>query len=151
MSPPPGSEHGALAANLAYLLNDHVRKNDLGRVFAAETGFRLARDPDTVRAADFAFVAKSRCPAKLPKGYLDLAPDLVAEVVSPNDDPDQVQAKVRDWIDAGVRLMLVVYPGSRQIAVYRSLRQVTILTDGDALELPDLLPGFTCPVSDIFA
>jgi len=151
MSPPPGSEHGALAANLAYLLTDHVRRNDLGRVFAAETGFRLARNPDTVRAADVAFVAKSRCPAKLPKGYLDLAPDLIAEVVSPNDDPDQVQAKVRDWLEAGARLVLVLYPGSRQVAAYRSLRQVIVLTEGEVLTADDVLPGFTCPVSDIFA
>ena len=74
MSPPPGTEHGSLAFQLSYLIGHFVKQHELGRVFAAETGFRLARNPDTVRAADVAFVAKSRLPAKLPKGYLDLAP-----------------------------------------------------------------------------
>ena len=155
MTPPPGSEHGSLANQLAYLITYHVRQNSLGRVFAAETGFRLARAPDTVRAADVAFVSKSRLPAKLPKGYLDLAPDLVAEIVSPSDDPDEIQAKVKDWLDAGARIVLVVYSGSRQIAARcgRPLREVTILTEGDTLSVPDArsVPGFACPVSDIFA
>src|SRR3989304_1648564 len=107
MSPPPGTEHGSLAFQLSYLIGHFVKQHELGRVFAAETGFRLARNPDTVRAADVAFVAKSRLPAKLPKGYLDLAPDLVAEIVSPGDDPDDTlrEAKVKEWLDAGVRLV----------------------------------------------
>ena len=151
MNPLPGFEHGAITHRLSYLITHHVVQHDLGIVLAAETGFRLARNPDTVRAADIAFIAKSRIPARFPKSYLDFAPDLVAEVVSPNDDPDAIQAKVKDWLDAGVRLVLIVYPGSRQIAAYRSLREVTILTDADTLSAPDLLPGFACPVSEIFA
>ncbi len=121
-------------------------------MFAAETGFRLTRNPDTVRAADIAFVSKDRLPAKLPKGYLDLAPDLVAEVVSPGNDPDEIQSKVREWLEAGARYVLVVYPGPRQIIVYRSLRQVTILTEGDTFTAPDTLgvPGFELQVSTIF-
>jgi Uma2 family endonuclease len=151
MAPPPGSEHGSLANQLAYLLTHYIRQHDLGRVFAAETGFRLARNPDTVRAADVAFVSKARCPAKFPKGYLDFAPDLVAEVVSPSDNPDEIQAKIKDWLDAGTQMVLFVYPGSRQVVVYRSLREVTVLTEKDAFSAPDILPGFACSVSDIFA
>jgi Uma2 family endonuclease len=151
MSPPPGTEHGALTHELAYLITHHVKQNNLGRVFAAETGFRIARDPDTVRAADVAYVAKERLPGKLPKTYLDLAPDLVAEVVSPGNDSDEMQSKVRDWLEAGTRLVLVVYPGPRQVIVYRSLRQVVVLTEEDTLVAEDMLPGFSCPVSAIFA
>ena len=151
MSPPPGYEHGSMIMRLAVQIANYALANDLGEVLAAETGFRIARNPDTVRAADIAFITKAHRPTKPPKGYLDLAPDLVAEVVSPSDDPDKVQRKIKDWLDGGSRLVLVVYPGSRQIAVYRSLREVTILTDGDTLTAPDLLPGFACPVSDIFA
>ncbi len=77
--------------------------------------------------------------------------DLVVEVVSPNDNPDEIQTKVTDWLEAGVRLVLVVYPRSRQVAVYRSLREVTILTEADTFSAPDLLPGFSCPVAEIFA
>lgn len=151
MSPPPGSEHGLIANQLAYRLTHYAVLNRVGHVFAAETGFRLARRPDTVRAADVAYVSAGRLPAALPKGYLDLAPDLVAEVVSPSDDPDAIQAKVKDWLDAGTRLVLVVYPGSRQMAVYRSLREVTVLTETEALEAPDLLPGFSMMLAVIFS
>jgi Uma2 family endonuclease len=104
-----------------------------------------------VRAPDVAFVVKDRLPTKPLKGYADFAPDLIAEVVSPSDDPDDVQTKVKEWLDAGVRLALVVYPGSKQMAVYRSLREVTILTEGDIFSANDLLPGLSVNVADIFA
>ncbi|HKZ85062.1 MAG TPA: Uma2 family endonuclease [Anaerolineae bacterium] len=148
---PPGYEHGEIANRFSYRLTHHVIQNDLGVVLAAETGFRLSRDPDTVRAPDIAFVSKARRPTIPPTGYADFAPDLVVEVVSSNDDPDEIQSKVRDWLEAGVRVVLVVYPRSRQIAVYRSLREVTVLTEADSLVLSDVLPGFSCPVADVFA
>jgi Uma2 family endonuclease len=151
MSPPPGYEHGRIIMRLALRIGNHVAAKDLGDVLAAETGFRLARDPDTVRAADLAFVTKARRPARPPQGYVDLAPDLVVEVVSPSDDPDKIQAKIKDWLDAGTRLVLVVYPGSRQIAVYRSLREITILTEGDTFSAEDILPGFVIPAAEIFS
>ncbi|HEY4688926.1 MAG TPA: Uma2 family endonuclease [Anaerolineae bacterium] len=148
---PPGYEHGKYTNRLGYLITHHAVQNDLGEVVAAETGFRLSRNPDTVRAPDVAFVSKTRRPAVPPTGYADFAPDLVVEVVSPNDDPDEIQSKVTDWLVAGVRLVLVVYPRSRQIAMYRSLREVTILTEADTLSAPDVLPGFACPVAELFA
>jgi len=148
---PPGFEHGLLGFRLAYRIASFAQARGLGAVLASETGFRLSRNPDTVRAPDVAFIAADRMPAQLPKGYLDLAPDLIAEVVSPSDDPDEVQSKITAWLMAGVRTALVVYPGSKQIAVYHSLRQVEVLTLGDTLELPDVFPGFACPVAEIFA
>ncbi len=148
---PPGYEHGKVANRFNYRLTHHVIQNGLGEVVAAETGFRLARDPDTVRAADIAFVSEARRPAIPPTGYAEFAPDLVVEVVSPHDNPDEIQSKVTDWLEAGVRLVLVMYPRSRQVAVYRSLREVIVLTEADTFSAPDLLPGFSCPVADIFA
>jgi Uma2 family endonuclease len=151
LSQPPGSEHGLVTNQLAYQITHHVLSRKAGKVFAAETGFRLARNPDTVRAADVAFVSKDRLPGQMPKGYLDLAPDLVAEVVSPSDDPDAIQAKVADWLAAGTRLVMVVYPRSRQVAVYRSLREVTVLTEADTFTTPDILPDFALPLASVFA
>jgi len=148
---PPGYEHGSTTMRFAIRIANHAIANDLGEVVAAETGFRLSRDPDTVRGADVAFVSKARRPAIPPTGYADFAPDLVVEVVSPHDNPDEIQTKVKDWLEAGVRLVLVVYPRSRQVAVYRSLREVTILTEADTFSASDLLPGFSCPVAEIFA
>jgi len=142
-----GWEHGAITAQLAYLLGQHVEANHLGKLLSS-TGVIIARNPDTVRAADINFISRLRCPSGWLDGYLDFAPDMVVEVFEETDD---MPAKLQDWFDADARTVLVVYPGSRQIAIYRSLREVTILTDGDTLTAPDILPGFSCLVSDIFA
>lgn len=83
-------------------------------------------------------------------GFWAVAPDLVAEVVSPNDTAQDVQAKVVEWLAAGVRLVWVVYPDERMVTEYRSLSQVRVLTARDSLDGSDVVPGFTCPLSDLF-
>ncbi|UCC63442.1 MAG: Uma2 family endonuclease [Anaerolineae bacterium] len=108
---PAGPRHGRIANAVAFLLTQHARQNDLGVVYAAETGFKLRKDPDTVWAADAAFVAVGRIPPQgEPEGYWDIAPDLVVEVVSPSDSAPAVQSKVTDWLAAGCQLVWVVYP-----------------------------------------
>src|SRR2546425_13345931 len=82
---PPGTRHGAIAANLAYHLNDFVRRRELGTVFAQDTGFKIASDPDTVRAPDVAFLGGERAGAIPTRGYAEVAPDLLAEILSPDD------------------------------------------------------------------
>ena len=147
---PPGSEHGLIANAINYFITDCVRRKKLGKVFAAETGFRLSRNPDTVRAPDVAFVSSARMPSPLPKGYMDIAPDLVVEVVSPSDDADDMQLKIKEWLDAGAKMVCYVYPSSRQVVVYRSLRDVRVLTDADTFLGDDVLPDFSLPVKEIF-
>ena len=91
---PAGGRHGEVAHTLALFIGNHVRKRNLGRVFAAETGFVLRRDPDTVRAPDVAFVAAERLQAEeTPAGFLESAPDLAIEVVSPGDAATAVRDK----------------------------------------------------------
>lgn len=148
---PAGGRHGRVAIRIGHRLDAYVEANDLGEVFAAETGFRIARDPDTVRAPDAAFIAKGRLPAgELPEGFLDIVPDLVVEVVSPNDTASYVQTKVEEWLRAGVRLVWVLYPDTRSVAVFSGLRNVRVLTQADQLDGGDALPGFTCHVRDLF-
>ena len=148
---PAGARHGSVAATLAILLGQHVRVNRLGMVLAAETGFRLSRDPDTVRAPDVSFVARERVPAGgPPEGYWDLAPDLAVEVVSPNDTAADVQSKVQMWLEAGVRLVWVVYPGTRSVVAHKSLKEASTLTGPDTLTGSDVVPGFECPVAEFF-
>ncbi len=90
--PPAGARHGDAAAALTILLGQHVRAHRLGRVLAAETGFRISRNPDTVRAPDISFVSRERVPPDgPPEGYWELAPDLAVEVVSPNNTAAEVQ------------------------------------------------------------
>lgn len=150
--PPAGASHGDIAMEIGSRLREHVRANGLGRVFAAETGFILARDPDTVRAPDAAFVARRRIPPEgLPSGYFELAPDLAVEVVSPGDTAREVQEKVGDWLRSGARLVWVVYPSSRSVTVHRSPDDLDQLSEEDTLEGAGVVPGFSCPVRDLFA
>lgn len=148
---PAGGLHGQTANTVAFLLTAQVRRSELGKVFSAETGFIVSRDPDTVRAPDVAFVSQERLPpGQVGTGFLELAPDLVVEVVSPGDTAAHVQEKVQMWLKAGSRLAWVVYPESQSVVVYRSLREATVLHTGDDLDGAPVLEDFNLPVSDLF-
>lgn len=146
---PAGYRHGAVAARLAKVLMDYADAQDLGQVVAAETGFTLATDPDTVRAPDTAFIRRERLPDPLPVGFARLAPDLVVEVLSPNDRPGEVLAKVADWLSAGTRLVWVVDPTRRCARVYRADGSDSRVDADGALDGEDVVPGFTCKLSVI--
>ena len=149
---PAGGRHGQVAHTLALFIGVHVRNRNLGRVFAAETGFVLRRHPDTVRAPDVAFVARERLGAEeAPAGFLEMAPDLAVEVVSPGDSAAAVRGKVRDWLEAGARLVWVVCPRTRSVGVHRAGRPAETLRDGDILEGGSVLGDFAVPVRDLFA
>jgi Uma2 family endonuclease len=149
--PPAGYEHGEIAGYILVRLGGFVLQHRLGKVYAAETGFVLARDPDTVRAPDAAFVTAERSAAqKRRRGFFDGAPDLAVEVVSPDDADEAVQAKVLDYLQAGARMVWVIRPQTRTITTYRSLTQIRLLTEADTLDGEDLLPGFSLPVREIF-
>ena len=146
---PAGFRHGAVSATLTKLLANYVDSKRLGRVLAAETGFKLAADPDTVRASDVAFVSSVRLPDAEFLGYLALAPDLVVEVLSPGDRPGETLAKVGDWLNAGSRLVWVVDPDRRVARVYRQDGSETLITERDELNGEDVVPGFECSLAAI--
>lgn len=148
---PPSTRHGAVAASLAWLLGDFVRRHQLGVVFAQDTGFKITSDPDTVRAPDVAFVARERADRIPARGYAELSPDLLAEVLSPDDRPAEVLAKVADWLAAGTRLVWVVDPERREIRVYRQDGSLSVLAPADALQGEGVLPGFSCDVGAVFS
>ena len=148
---PAGGPHGYIAMNIGALIHVHVRANGLGRVFAAETGFILHRDPDTVRAPDAAFISYDRLGEEaIPDGYLAAAPDLVVEVVSPSDTRREVRDKVEEWLRAGVRLAWVIYPASRSADVYRSIDDASHLSEDDVLDGEDVVPDFACRLGELF-
>jgi Uma2 family endonuclease len=146
---PPSTRHGARAARLARHLGTFAEAQSLGEVFAQDTGFQIHRAPDTVRAPDVAFVARARLEGIPAEGYAALAPDLVAEILSPGDRPGEVLEKVGQWLSAGARLVRVVDPPRRQAHVYRADGSVTTVTAGDELDGEDVLPGFRCRVRDV--
>lgn len=147
---PAGYSHGKVAVNLAVELGIHLKQTRAGQLFAAETGFVLERDPDTVRAPDIAFVRRERLPQPEPAGFPDLAPDLVVEVTSPGDRPGDVLAKAADWLSAGVRLIWVIDPQRREARVYRADGSETLVSEAETVDGEDVLPGFACPLASIF-
>jgi Uma2 family endonuclease len=152
LMPPAGAEHGFVAMSFGARLTLFVQSNKLGAVFAAETGFVIGRHPDTVRAADVAFVTKKRLPpGGIPVKFFPGAPDVAVEVVSPSDTFDEVEDKVGEWLTAGSQLVLVVSPAKKLVKLYRSSAQTITLDEKEEFTAPDLLPGFSCRVSDIFS
>ncbi|HVF55854.1 MAG TPA: Uma2 family endonuclease [Pyrinomonadaceae bacterium] len=149
---PAGHNHGRIAARLTVSLGQHVEENNLGEVYAAETGFKLRSDPDTVRAPDVAFVRRERVDeAGEMKGYFPGAPDLAVEVNSPDDTVREVEEKVAEWLEYGARLVWIISPKLHNVTVYRSLADVRTLTERDALDGEDVVPGFNYPVAKLFA
>ena len=149
---PTGDEHGQVTVALTGPLHMHVKKHNLGRVYAAETGFKLESDPDTVRAPDIAFVSRERVEATgTLTGFRSGAPDLVVEVLSPSDTIGRVEAKVKQWLESGARMVWIVSPRLKTVTVYRSLSDIVTLTEKDTLDGGDVVPGFQINVADIFA
>jgi len=151
--PPAGGEHGSLAGKLHGRLARHVDDDDLGLVLAAETGSRLAEDPDgTVRAPDVAFVSWERIPEDgVPRGFWPGAPDLAVEMASPSNTAEEILEKVFDYLDASARMVWIVHPGTRSVTVYRSRTEIRILGDEDTLEGEDVVPGFRLPLARLFS
>jgi Uma2 family endonuclease len=143
----PGYRHGEVAARLAKLLMDHADAHGLGDVVVGDTGFKVASAPDTVRGPDIAFVCRDRLPHPVPAGFAEFAPDLAVEVLSPNDRPGEVLAKVADWLNAGTTLVWVVDPVRRSARVYRQDGSESVIqADGD-LSGEHVLPGFSAPLA----
>jgi len=146
---PPGTGHGGRAARLTVRVGAFVEQHDLGAVFAQDTGFKIARDPDTVRAPDVAFVARHRLSHIADEGYAPIAPDWVAEILSPGDRPGEVLEKVGQWLSAGVRLVWVIDPRGPHARIYRPDGTVSTLGRDAELDGEDVLPGFRCPLRDL--
>ncbi len=152
MMSPAGGRHGQVTHNIQRLLGNHIHATRLGRVFAAETGFRIGSDPDTVRAPVAAFVSNTKLDeVENLSGYLPVAPDLAVEVVSPNDKSSDVESKAEMWIQSGCQLCLVVDPENQTIRVYRNTRVIEVLHLDDSLEADDMVEGWQVAVAEIFA
>ena len=148
--PPPGARHGACCSRINRRLATFVEDNNLGTVFANDTGFITERDPDSVRGPDVAYWSR-KCLPEIPAGYIEVAADLVVEVVSPGDRYARIQKKVTEYLEKGVRLIWVVDPEDQSVATFREGEKTKILSENEALTGEDVLPGFTCQIADLFA
>src|SRR5882762_2252306 len=149
---PAGHTHGKIIIRLTLPLAQHVKQNRLGEVYAAETGFKLKSNPDTVRAPDIAFITRQRVKdVGETKGYWPGAPDLAVEVLSPDDRVSEVEQKVSEWLEAGAKQVWVVSPKLHTVTVYRSTTDISVLAENNTLEGDDVVPGFKMKVIEIFS
>ena len=149
---PAGHVHGKVTSRLAGPLIQYVVENGLGEVYAAETGFKLSSNPDTVKAPDVAFIRQERVDeVGDAEGYWPGVPDLAVEVISPGNTVAEMEGKVESWLESGTRLLWVVSPKLRTVTVYRSLTDISVLTEKDALDGEQVVPGFRLPVARLFS
>ena len=146
---PAGYRHGRVSNELAFLLSRHAKLTGAGQVVSGDTGFKLMSDPDTVRAPDVAFISRGRLPDPQTRGFPALGPDLVVEVLSPDDRPGETLAKVGDWLEGGTRLVWVIDPERRVARVYRPDGTETHLAETGNLDGEDVLPEFSCSLTSV--
>ena len=148
---PAGQTHGEYAMSIGAPLAIYAKTNGLGKVYAAETGFKLESDPDHVRAPDAAFISSARLEeVGESDGFVEGAPDIAVEVISPSDRYTDVDEKIAEWLDAGTLAVILVDPRRRMAKVHRSSTDVVVLGEEDTLEVDDIVPGWQMSVREIF-
>jgi Uma2 family endonuclease len=148
---PTGLEHGNVELGVGAEIRTWNKQSKRGRVFAGEIGFYIHGHDRTVRAADVAYMSYERLPADANlEGYSRIAPDLVVEVISPGNTAEEMEVKIREWFDFGVRLAWVIYPRTRRVHVYTTPDKPVILDADATLDGGDVLPGFSVPIAIFF-
>lgn len=148
---PSGYESDEVAANAITTLNGWVKPRRLGRVAASSAGFRLPNSD--VKAPDASFVKAERL-KRSPRSYAELAPDLMVEVKSPTDNVDDLEAKIKQFLELGTTVGILINPDDETVKVYRLVQgslSLTTLSDDDVLTVPDLLPGWEVPITELWA
>ena len=148
---PTGHRPGNVEALITTFLNVYLREHKLGKTFVGETGVYTGRNPDTVRGIDVAYMSNERFRQLQSQSYLDVAPELIVEIMSPSDTWSEVQEKLAEYFAIDVKVVWVVDPKLRQIHSYRAVDKMHIYKLDDTLTCEDLLPGFAMPAAEIFA
>ncbi len=143
----PTPEHGEITLNLGSMLRAWNQEHKAGRA-GTDGGFILGRNPDKVRGPDVWFVSNERIPENTQR-FWEVAPDLVAEIISPSDTANVIKGKLNDYFAAGTQVVWLVYPLYREVEVYVTSGKTVILGQTDTLESPVLL-GFSCTVAELF-
>jgi Uma2 family endonuclease len=149
MPPPPGGEHGSKIERLASRVSSFVFDNSLGECFAAETGFKIDVNPDTVRGPDWSFVRKERIEGRLNDKHVPVVPDVVLEVRSPHDSRRAFADRIAMWINAGVEIVWALYPSDKRLVVHRK-HEVRPLGPEDTLTGEEVIPGFELDLRSLF-
>jgi Uma2 family endonuclease len=151
-----GSESSAVAMAIGILLGNFIKSKKLGHLFMADCGYRcFANAPNKIRRPDVSFVRRGRLPEeRLPEGYLRIAPDFVVEVLSPGDTAYEIDEKVAEYLEAGVKLVWVVNPKTRSVRIHRAAGAeqggIGAAGEADSISGEDVVPGFTARVAEFF-
>jgi Uma2 family endonuclease len=148
---PPRPRHGRICARISYLMQRYLEDHEIGQVMTNDSGVITEREPDTVRGADIAYYSFERVPkGPLPAGLLGVAPDLVFEVLSPSDRWSDVQVKVSEYLDAGVRAVCIVDDDTRSVHVFRPERPIDVFKAADEFVLSDVFRDFCVKIERFF-
>jgi Uma2 family endonuclease len=142
--------HGLVEVRLSSRLFIYADTTGRGHVLGGEVGLWARRNPDTVRGADLLFISRERYARRNPRGFLDVPPELVVEVLSPDDRYGEVMEKLQEYLALGVDLVWIVDPERRYVLAYRSMLEVERFGEGDVLADDEILPGFSLPVAELF-
>jgi Uma2 family endonuclease len=146
--PPPGGLHGVCCSKANRKIGAFVDENGLGTVACNDTGFVTERNPDSVRGPDVSYWSTERL-KEVPVGYIEIAPDLLVEVLSPSNTRKLILSKIREYFAKGVRMIWVISPEDRTLTVYRTLNEGRLLHESATVTGDEVLPGFSCRVADL--
>ena len=147
---PTGGEHGNIEIVLGFALRAFAQQSKLGWVMSGEVGIYTRRHPDCVRGADIVFVSRERL-SRPPEGFLEVAPELIVEIISPSDRWSDMRRKLDEYFAIGVSLVWVVEPDNRTVLVYHTSINFRELGESDTLVGEGVLKGFSLRVADLFA
>ncbi len=148
--PPPHFLHTDIVYALLQSIMQFLAESPLGRAYP-EGGFLLLESPPTVRQPDIGFVSTERLNRRRSDGFYPGAPDAAFEVVSPSDRAADLDLKIRQYLEAGAKAVVVVYPSTRTVWVHQHGASPQVLDGDRTLQLPETLPGWSLPVAEIFA
>lgn len=148
--PPTGYSHGIIEGDVAAILRNFVRQHKLGYVLSGEVGIYTHRNPDTVRGADVAYVSNKRFAQIQSQSYLDVAPELIVEILSPGDSWTEIADKLEEYFAIGVQIVWLVNPKHQEVFVYHSPTEAECFTTEDRLSGGTVLPGFEVAVAEVF-
>jgi Uma2 family endonuclease len=146
--PPSGGMHGVCCLKAGRPIGDFVEQHELGTLTSNDTGFVTERGPDSVRGPDIAYWSREKLPV-VPVGYIEVAPNLLVEVLSPSNTSRQIRAKLKEYFAKGVQIVWVIAPEDRTLTIYRTPDEGRLLDESATATGEDVLPGFTCRVSDL--
>ena len=147
---PGGTRHGKICITLVRVVGGFIEDHNLGLVCSHDTFVLTRRNPDRVRGADLVYWSRERWSGEVPDGIVDAPPDLVVEARSPTDRWGDVQIKIGEYLNAGVRVVVLLDPKTETVYVHRQDEIQQLLHNGDELTLPDVLPGFAVPIARFF-